>query len=88
MQLKLGHEYFKSYLVRLPEYITDRYFICNIKKNPEYLILYYKVTRKIKDKLKQEFNIKEFSLKNLFSIKSRQDFLIKFLEKTQISTRN
>ena len=52
MQLKLGHGYFKSYLVRLPKYIIDRCFICNIKKNPEYLILHYKATRKIRDELK------------------------------------
>ena len=66
----------------------NKYFVCGTKKNPEYLILHYKATRKIRDELKQEFDIKEFSLKNLFSMKSRQDFLIKFLEKTQISTRN
>ena len=88
MQLKLGHGYFKSYLVRLPEYIIDKYFVCGIKENPEYLILHYKATRKIRDELKQEFDIKEFSLKNLFSMKSRQDFLIKFLEKIQILIRN
>jgi len=88
MQLKLGHGYFKSYLVRLPEYTTDKCFICGTKENPEHLILHCKATRKIRDELKQEFNIKEFSLKNLFSIKSGQEFLIKFLEKTQISTRN
>jgi len=88
MQLKLGHGYFKSYLVRLPEYTTDKYFVCDIKKNPEHLILYYKATRKIRDELKQEFDIKEFSLKNLFNTEREQDFLIKFLEKTQISIRN
>ena len=44
IQLKLGHGYFKSYLVRLPDYTTNKYFICDIKKNSKYLILYYKVT--------------------------------------------
>ena len=36
----------------------------------------------------QEFDIKEFSLKNLFNIKIEQEFSFKFLKKTQISTRN
>ena len=38
--------------------------------------------------LKQEFDIKKFSLKNLFNVKIEQEFLFKFLKKTQISTRN
>ena len=88
MQLKLGHGYFKSYLVRLPGYTIDKCFVCGTKENPEHLILHCKTTQAIREELKQEFNIKEFSLKNLFNIKSGQDFLFKFLEKTQILTRN
>ena len=42
----------------------------------------------MREELKQEFNIKEFSLKNLFNTKKGQEFLFKFLERTQISTRN
>jgi len=84
----MGHGYFKSYLVRLPDYTTNKCFIYDTKENPEHLILYYKATRAIREELKQEFNIREFSLKNLFNIKSGQEFLFKFLEKTQISTRN
>ena len=84
----MGHGYFKSYLVKLPDYTTNKCFICGIKENPEHLILHCKATRAIREELKQEFNIKEFSLKNLFNIKSEQEFLFKFLEKTQISTRN
>ena len=52
MQLKLGHGYFKSYLIRLSEYIIDKYYIYSIKKNSEYLILYYKAIKKIRDELK------------------------------------
>jgi hypothetical protein len=88
MQLKLGHGYFKSYLVRLPEYTTNRCFICGTKENPEHLILHCKATQFVREELKQEFDIKEFSLKNLFNTKHGQEFLYKFLEKTQISTRN
>jgi len=88
MQLKMSHGYFKSYLIRLPDYSTDRCFVCGIRENPEYLILHCKVTRAVRKELKQEFDIKEFSLKNLFSTNTEQEFLFKFLEKTQISTRN
>ena len=86
--MKLDHEYFKFYLVRLSEYTTNRCFICDIKKNSEHLILHYKITQFVREKLKQEFDIKEFSLKNLFNTRQEQEFLYKFLEKTQISIRN
>ena len=88
MQLKLGHEYFKSYLIRLSEYTTNRCFICDTKENSEHLILHCKATQIIREELKQKFDIKKFSLKNLFNTKIEQEFLFKFLEKTQISTRN
>ena len=88
MQLKLGHEYFKSYLIRLSEYTTNRCFICDTKENPEHLILHCKATQVVRAELRQKFDIQEFSLKNLFNTKIGQEFLFKFLEKTQISTRN
>ena len=88
MQLKLGHGYFKSYLVRQSDYSTDRCYVCGTREDPEHLILHCKVTQTVREKLKQEFDIKEFSLKNLFDTKIEQEFLFKFLEKTQISIRN
>ena len=88
MQLKLDHEYFKSYLIKLSEYTTNRCFICNTKENSEHLILHYKATQVVREELRQKFDIKEFSLKNLFNTKIEQEFLFKFLEETQISTRN
>ena len=88
MQLKLEHDYFKSYLVRLSDYSTDRCFVYDTRKDSEHLILHCKATQTVREKLRQEFDIKEFSLKNLFSTKIEQEFLFKFLEKTQISIRN
>jgi ribonuclease HI len=87
MQLKLGHGYFRSYLIRFPDYLSNRCFTCGTKENPEHLILHCKNTKFIREELKKEFNIKEFSLKNLFNIKIGQEFLFKFIEKTQIGTR-
>ena len=88
MQLKLDHEYFKSYLIKLSEYTTNRCFICGTKENPEHLILHCKATQIVREELRQKFDIKEFSLKNLFNTKIEQEFLFKFLEETQISIRN
>ena len=88
MQLKLEHGYFKSYLVRLSEYSTDRYFVCDTREDSEHLILHCKITQTVREKLKQEFDIKKFSLKNFFDIKIEQEFLFKFLEKTQVLIRN
>ena len=88
MQLKLDHEYFKSYLVRFSSYSSNRCFTYSIKESPEHLILHCKNTKYIREGLKEEFNIKEFSLKNLFNTKIGQEFLFKFIEKTQIKTKN
>jgi hypothetical protein len=88
MQLKLEHGYFRLYLARLSKYITDKYSVCNIKENPEHLILYCKKYQKIREELKENFDIKKFSFKNLFNIKKEQEFLFKYIEKTQITTRN
>ena len=87
IQLKLGHGYFKSYLARFLDY-SDKCYTCGTKENPEHLILHCKNTRHIREELKKEFDIKEFSLKNLFNTKIGQEFLFKFIEKTQIGTRN
>jgi len=48
----MGHGYFKSYLVRLPDYTTNKCFICGTKENPEHLILHCKATRAIREELK------------------------------------
>src|SRR6266487_5248748 len=88
MQLKLDHEYFKSYLIRLSEYTINKCFICDTKENSEHLILHCKVTQVVREELKQKFDIKEFSLKNFFNTKIEQEFLFKFIEETLISTRN
>ena len=85
--MKLEHGYFRFYLARFTDYSSNRYFICGTKENLEHLILHCKNTKYAREELKKEFNIKEFSLKNLFNIKIGQEFLFKFIEKTQIGTR-
>src|SRR5437016_12780585 len=87
IQLKLGHGYFRSYLVRFLNYSLDRCFTCGTKENLKYLILYCKNIKYAREELKKEFNIKEFSLKNLFNTKIGQEFLFKFIKMTQIRTK-
>ena len=69
MQLKLGHGYFKFYLVKFSNYSLNRYFTYSIKEDPEFLILYCKNIKHIKKELRKKFDIKEFSLKNFFNTK-------------------
>ena len=88
MQLKLDHGYFRSYLVRFSSYSSNRCFTCGTKEDPEHLILHCKNTKYIREGLKKKFDIKKFSLKNLFNTKIGQEFLFKFIKKTQIGTRN
>src|SRR5204862_2889522 len=82
MQLKLGHGYFRFYLVRFSSYSSNRCFTCGIKEDPEHLILHCKNTKYIREGLKKEFDIKEFFLKNLFNTKIGKEFLFKLIEKT------
>ena len=69
MQLKLGHEYFRFYLIRFLDYSSNKCLICGTKKSPEHLILHCKNTKYVRDELKKKFDIKELSLKNLFNTK-------------------
>ena len=51
-KLKSKHDYFKSYLNKVPDSYLNIYFIYNIKKNPKYLLLHCKKYSSIKNKIK------------------------------------
>ena len=53
-QLKSEHEYFKFYLNRASNAASDICFNCNIKENPEHLLLNYKRYSLIKNKIKTD----------------------------------
>ena len=53
-QLKIKHEYFKSYLNKAPDSYLDICFIYNTKENPEHLLLNYKRYSSIRNKIKAE----------------------------------
>ena len=86
-QLKSGHGYFKSYLNRASDAYPDIYFICNVKENPEHLILNCKRYSSIRNKIKKEKQLNQLSLKMLFGSKQGQDFLFEYIIQTGIATR-
>ena len=87
IQLKLDHDYFKSYLNRLSNYDSNICQFCNTKKNPEHLLLHCRRYSQIRSKIKQEKQLNQLSLKILFDIKLRQDLLFEFLKETSITTK-
>src|SRR6266496_2049086 len=87
IQLKLDHDYFKSYLNRLPNYDSNVCQFCNTKENPEHLLLHCRRYSQIRSKIKQKKQLNQLSLKILFDTKLGQDFLFEFLKETSIATR-
>ena len=61
MQLKIGHEYFKSYQYKLSNWLQnhkiddDLCFKCHEKKTPSHLLLYCKKFEKEIDHMKKQF---------------------------------
>ena len=69
--VKLSHDYFKSYLVRLSDYTTDRCYVCSTKEDSEHLILHCKATQAIRKELKQELYFCEEKSEQLHSRKEK-----------------
>ena len=86
-QLKSGHGYFKSYLNRAPDAFPDICLDCNIKENPEHLLLNCKKYSSIRNKIKIDKQLNQLSLKILFSTKQGQEFLFEYIKQTGIATR-
>jgi RNase H len=87
IQLKLEHEYFKSYLIRFHNYDSNTCCICKIKENPEHLLLHCRKYNSIRNKIKLKKQLTQLSLKILFNTKTEQDFLFEFLKQTNVATR-
>ncbi len=88
MQLKLGHGYFKSYLIRLPNYDTKKCNgNCNYTQNPQHLLLncsHFVTERSI---LINKMKPQTTTLKTLFETKKGLENLGEFLINTEIATR-
>src|SRR6266496_4919130 len=87
IQLKLDHDYFKSYLNRLSNYDSNICQFCNTKKSSECLLLFCRRYSQIRSKIKKEKQLNQLSSKILFDTIWGQDFLFEFLKETSIATR-
>jgi hypothetical protein len=88
MQLKLEHEYFKSYLVKLSNYETKKCNEnCNFTQNSEHLLLNCHHFTNERSKLINEMKFQIITLKTLFETKKNIENLRKFLINIEIVTR-
>jgi hypothetical protein len=88
MQLKIGSKFFKSYLIRLPNYSYNRYFTdCNLIQSSEYLLLIYKYYREKRIEFKKLIENENFTYPLLYANSKNQKALIEFIRQTDISTR-
>ena len=88
-QLKLGHGYFKSYLVRLPDYDSDGCNRCNQsqKQTPYHLIMQCSAYQEERKTTIHTLQKRDQSLFYLFTSKPGQQMLLEFLRNTGIATR-
>ncbi len=88
MQLKLGHEYFKSYLNRLPEYESKNCNgQCNDTQNPKHLLINCRHTQNERSQLIKKMKPQTITLHTLFGTNEGLKNLAEFLKITKIATR-
>ncbi len=89
IQLKMRHEYFKSYLHRVSENNSNKcYKICNASQTSEPLLLNCKHYRSEQIKLKKKTQLKNTDIiLTLFIIKIERIATLEYLKNTRIATR-
>ncbi len=89
IQLKMKHDYFKSYLHRLSENNLNKcYEICNARQTSKHLLLNCKHYRAKQIKLKKKAQLKNIDIiLTLFIIKIERIATLKYLKNTWIATR-
>ncbi len=89
IQLKMRHDYFKSYLHRLSENNSNKcYEICNASQTSEHLLLNCKHYRSEQIKLKKKAQLKNTDIiLTLFIIKIERITTLEYLKNTRIATR-
>ncbi len=89
IQLKMKHDYFKSYLHRLSENNSDKcYEICNVRQMSKHLLLNCKHYKAEQRKFKKKAQLKNTNIiLILFIIKIEIIVTLKYLKNTQIATR-
>ncbi len=89
IQLKMRHDYFKSYLHRLSENNSNKcYEICNARQTSKHLLLNCRHYRAKQKKLKKKAQLKNTDIiLTLFIIKIERIATLKYLKNTWITTR-
>ncbi len=89
IQLKMKHDYFKSYLHRLSENNSNKcYEICNARQTSKHLLLNCRHYRAEQIKLKKKAQLKNTNtILTLFIIKIERIATLKYLKNTRIATR-
>ncbi len=89
IQLKMRHDYFKSYLHRLSENKSNKcYKICNASQTSEHLLLNCKHYRSEQIKLKKKTQLKNTDIiVTLFVTKIERIATLEYLKNTRIATR-
>jgi len=89
IQLKIKHDYFKSYLHRLSENKSNKYYeICKARQTLKHLLLNCKHYRAEQLQLKAKAQFKNMNtILMLFIIKIERIAMLKYLKSTWIATR-
>ncbi len=89
IQLKMRHDYFKSYLHRLSENNSNKcYEICNARQTSKHLLLNCRHYRAEQIKLKEKAQLKNTDIiLTLFVIKIGRIATLEYLKNTRIATR-
>jgi len=89
IQLKMRHNYFKSYLHQLSENNSNKcYEICNASQTSEHLLLNCKHYKSEQIKLKKKTQLKNTNIiLTMFIIKIERIATLKYLKNTRITTR-
>jgi ribonuclease HI len=89
MQLKLAHGYFRSYLVRLPDYDDDSCPHCHgyYKQTPYHLLFKCQSHTGVRKKSIQKLDKRDQNLYNLFMTTEGQKKMAEFLQESKIATR-
>jgi hypothetical protein len=89
IQLKMKHDYFKSYLHRLSENNSNKcYEICNARQTSKHLLLNCRHYRAEQIKLKEKAQLKNTdTILTLFIIKIERIATLEYLKNTRIATR-
>ena len=89
IQLKMRHDYFKSYLHRLSENNSNKcYEICNARQTSKHLLLNCRHYKAEQIKLKEKAQLKNTdTILTLFIIKIERIATLEYLKNTRIATR-